>query len=527
MKTLRILALFLLLVLPAAGVRGQGFEFPSNPTVGQEVTSPGGTYRWDGDKWVPVRGPAGLPVNNPVFTGSILGRNAGNFTVPPSGTLTLPDTSTWTNTGLTFYLPSAAPVSVLFMGHSSIGASNATIALYQGTYRNSAGQHIANSTSATVITQSSTHIGLLADTGLTVGNGFAPIFRATFSRAAATFNVPLELNTVTYNSPSWDLTRDIDGMQRIGVTNLSGGANAQAAFNLRNNAGLDTWLVQEGSGFVNKGDHYQRPNSSGFLAAGNFFITSGGTIDYWNANRKTTSFDLYGLRALTRTDPLRSQIFLDAPGQTAVWASHCSAGADNLNIVAGGYYDSGVWWTNTPTAQLINLIDQNHIGFYLMHGLTDHAPWVRNAYFATNALYLWEQQNGAPYGMTVSGSSYNHSLPWNGRPPVDAVNVQLWLGNGTCTPISNVSGVAIFTEHIYSGASGITTMGGGTVGVMRSSNPPGGIWTSNSQSPYGSCSDYMASRIHVCYSGGWYWACNWMGADTIMSMMMFETRPTV
>jgi len=32
------------------------FDFPNSPTNGQQVTTPGGTYQWDGTKWAPVGG---------------------------------------------------------------------------------------------------------------------------------------------------------------------------------------------------------------------------------------------------------------------------------------------------------------------------------------------------------------------------------------------------------------------------------------------------------------------------------------
>lgn len=48
------------------------FSFPDNPTVGQQVTGPGGqVYQWDGVKWVAVGGGGGgavgpyAPLTNP------------------------------------------------------------------------------------------------------------------------------------------------------------------------------------------------------------------------------------------------------------------------------------------------------------------------------------------------------------------------------------------------------------------------------------------------------------------------------
>jgi hypothetical protein len=52
-------ALFALLLLPALAF-GQAFDFPSNPTLNQQVTGPNGAiYQWDGTKWVAVGGGGG------------------------------------------------------------------------------------------------------------------------------------------------------------------------------------------------------------------------------------------------------------------------------------------------------------------------------------------------------------------------------------------------------------------------------------------------------------------------------------
>jgi hypothetical protein len=51
------------------------FDFPNAPTLGQEVTTPGGTYIWNGTKWTSAPGVGGgggyLPLTGGTMSGAI------------------------------------------------------------------------------------------------------------------------------------------------------------------------------------------------------------------------------------------------------------------------------------------------------------------------------------------------------------------------------------------------------------------------------------------------------------------------
>ena len=72
-------------------------DFPANPTVGQQYTSQGSTWQWDGVKWVAVGGGPYLPLVGGIMTGQIntlapvAGANAANKTyVDGRGSAALP-----------------------------------------------------------------------------------------------------------------------------------------------------------------------------------------------------------------------------------------------------------------------------------------------------------------------------------------------------------------------------------------------------------------------------------------------------
>lgn len=143
----------------------QNFDFPSNPTLNQIVTGPGGQqFQWDGTKWIAMAGSATayLPVASPTYTGLMTGPTL-NLTGTTAPQLQISNTFS----SISFGSSTTAPQATLF-SVSPFFEFMTTGAHYNGT------NYVADSTGASILQQGAGGWTFYDNSGLTVGNTFTP-----------------------------------------------------------------------------------------------------------------------------------------------------------------------------------------------------------------------------------------------------------------------------------------------------------------------------------------------------------------
>lgn len=432
MKRLAVALIFLLCLRSVPGF-GAAFQFPSNPSLNQEVTGPGGqVYVWDGTRWILKPPIPSLAINNPAFTGVMSG---------PQLKLGGP-------------IPTIAPYQLLGMrldANSFTGGyvinGNAGAGAYGGWefYNN-------RSVAQNFTTYASIALTSSAYNGGAIAAADAFILSANTAGGIVFNEGPLSGTFNWYIGSKHVLSLDRHGggvpsQPNATVMDLfNDDPSAIALLTVKNNLHHSTHVDANGSSTT-------EPDSGGLwsdFANGTWIGASPGPVGTWT-DFGWTRFDGTGLTLSTSVGvahDLRTVPVVPAPGVYFQYGSSILTWGHVLNISNAYFNGLGTWYGTSGEAANINLTGVttnffshaatssghpftnwthdggiNHTGWFVSH-LTNHGP------SPVPGVHCADLAPGSrdDFGSAITWPQCNHVEIWFGKP---------FVGNSVCVAGGN------------------------------------------------------------------------------------------